>query len=385
MDRKKSFLTVIIIAVAIKLFLFAFAVIRVPQSKFADVDSTKYWQTAQVLYTRGAFATEGSGGALKYETFRTPGYPVFLSFLHYLLKIPFDWVILFQVLLTICAAFITYRAALTIDRGIAFLSAAVVLFDPPISIFSLMIMAESLSLFGIALFIFSFILYLKNGEISFIILSALLLSLSTYVKPIGYYLGGVIVIFIVYANIPKSFKKSFLHAFVFFIVVYSLLGIWQLRNYERCKKTSFSTVAEANFRQNTLIGSYAGNNDRFSQGLAPVPYYITVTARCLLRFMTSPGSFKYFQNFSLSIVGMIAGYLWMVFWLIGFCMGVVKTRRNIYYQFLVLVIVYFAAVTVISAGWAAKERLRIPIVPAIAMIAAYGWISRSSFMRRHFS
>lgn len=162
LKNKKLIIILIVIALLIKLSLFLFMVISIPEAKFQP-DSTDYLNTASVLSSHGAFALNDNG-VLKYELFRTPGYPFFLSALHYILRIPLTGVSFLQLLLTILVAFITYKAAFEINSKIALLSAIIVLFSPPITIYSLQILADTLYLTLISLFMLAFILYLKNKK-----------------------------------------------------------------------------------------------------------------------------------------------------------------------------------------------------------------------------
>ena len=233
-DKQRRYIIVIIIlAVIIKLSLFLFASISASQGKFLP-DSHGYLRLAATLASKGVFAAQNENGALVYETFRTPGYPLFLAALNGLMRIPLDGVIFLQIIMTLLAAFITYKTALEIDQRIALLSMAIILFDPPITIFSLTILTEVLFLFLISLFMLCFTLYLKHRKIGFIISSALILAAATYVRPISYYLGFAVSFFILYADRKEKLKKAFAHAFIFLLTVYSLLGAWQVRNYVRC-------------------------------------------------------------------------------------------------------------------------------------------------------
>ena len=110
-----------------------------PQGKF-QADSLDYVNTGMMLVSHGVFAQDDNG-ALRYESRRTPGYSLFLGVLHTIMKIPLGGVILTQVVLTILAAFITYKTALEIDNKIALLSGTIVLYSPPITIFSLQILS----------------------------------------------------------------------------------------------------------------------------------------------------------------------------------------------------------------------------------------------------
>lgn len=357
----------------IKLSLFAFAAINAPQGKMLP-DSYGYLKLSTMLASKGVFAAQNGNGSLIYETLRTPGYPLFLAILNGLMRIPLDGIILMQIAMTFLAAFITYKTALEIDRKIALLSMVIILFDPPITIFSLTILTESLFLLLISFFMFNFTLYLKYKRVSFIVISALALALATYVRPVSYYLGLPLLFFMFYANRKETFKKMLTHALIFILVLYSLIGAWQIRNHVRCYNFAFSSVENENLNKR-LFKSYTRNTDPCTQGMAPLPYYINVTFRSLMSVMTKPGHFKYFQSEPLRIGGYVFSYPWMVFWLSGFMMGIISMRRNIYIQFMLFIALYFIAASVGGQMWVMGDKLRVAMMPFMAIISAYGWVS----------
>jgi len=320
------------------------------------------------------FATrDEDGGGFKHEVNRTPGYPLFLAIFHNKLNIPLSGIVFLQIVLVVLAAFITYKTAKIFNPGVAFISAVIILYDLPITIFSQMILTEALFLFLIALFMFELTKYLKERKIKAVILAALILAAASYVRPIAYYLGFAIVGFIIYVNMPKNIKKGVIHAVIFFVVVYSFLGVWQARNYAHCGDGAFSSISQTNASRVGLIGSYARNTDPVTQGMAPIPYYANVTFRCLLSIMTRPGTFKYFHSDILTAVGKILGYPWMIFWMTGFIAGIASVRRSIYLQLYLLIILYFLVAPIVNVMWLVEERFRVPMMPFIAIISAYGW------------
>lgn len=368
---------IVAIALAIKLSLSAFAAIRAPQGKLLP-DSNRYIELARTLAAKGVFASQDENGALVYETLRTPGYPVFLAALHWLAKIPLEGIVLLQIVMTLVAAFVVWKTAVKIDPNIAVLSMTIILLDPPITIFSLTILTESLFLLGISIFMFNFVLYLKYKKIGFVIISAFMLAMATYVRPISYYLGFMITFFIIYVNRKEGLKKVFAHALIFVLIVYGLLGIWQIRNHIRCHSFVFSSVQGENSGKG-LIRSYARHNDPYTKGMAPLPYYINVSFRSLLSVMTKPGHFKYFRSELLRIGGYIFAYPFMAFWLTGFIRGMAAMRRNVYLHFMLFVTLYFITASVVGQMWGMGDRLRVSAMPFIAIISAYGWSNLPQF------
>lgn len=382
MKNKKLLIIILAVAILIKLSLFIFGSIRVPESKF-DSDSADYLNTAAMLYSDRAFATRDTGGLLKYHVLRTPGYPLFIAVVHNLMKVPLSGVVFLQLLLTILVGLIVYKIAMQIDHRIAILSAIIMLYDLPTTVFSLRIMTEALFLLILPIFIYMFIRYLKTGKLKVLLASSLVLVLATYVRPISYYLGIAIAVFIVYANASKNIKAAFTHALIFLVIVYSLLGMWQIRNYMRCQEKSFTSIASSNFKYYGLIKEikdYKGNS--IASKVKPILNFTYESWRSFLSLMTRPGTLKYFKSKPLAIAGKVLGYPWMVLWMIGFLAGILRMRRNILYQFLLFIILYFVGVAVFNLSFAVSERFRVPVVPCIAIISAYGWIIIVSRFRK---
>jgi len=367
--HRKLFVVILVVAILFKLSIFVFGVMRVPDSIF-DSDSYDYLRTGQAIHEQGVFGVQETSGAVRYELFRTPGYPIFLAIVHNAMKIPINGVILFQVLLTILAGLITYKIATEIDYRIGILSMAIALFDPPASVYALKIMTEALYMLLLFLFIYVFIRYLKSGRMRLIVSSALVLVLCTYVRPISYFLGIAVGIFMIYANTLRNFKKTIMHAAAFLIIIHSLLGIWQIRNYQRAGTGQFCIVGDSNFKVHSLNKIVEKNNNYFKQSIN----YLSEAGQDLVNLMTLPGSLKYYKSKFFGVFGKIVFYAWMIFWLIGFLAGCAKIKRNIYYQFLLWIMLYFVAVTVINISNAAGERFRIPMVACIAVISAHGWL-----------
>jgi Dolichyl-phosphate-mannose-protein mannosyltransferase len=372
---KKKYLVIIIgVAILIKVILFCFSVINDPQSKFVN-DSYRYLNTGETMMSAGVFGTRDTNGIPRSDFFIAPVYPLFLGVLHQILKVPLSGVILTQVILTILTAFIAYKAAIEIDSRLGLLTLIILLYSPAITIFSLLILTESMFLLFITLFMFYFVKYLKTGVIRSVLLAGLMFTIAIYVRPGPYFLGIVIAIFIMYANVMHDIKMAIFHALVFLGVVYGLLGLWQIRNYLIFGKAVFSSILSVNTLNSGLFHSYAINHDPSTQGMPPILYYINVTWRCFLSLMTRPGSFKYFHCPPLTVIGKVIAYFWMVFWMVGFLIGVTKIKRNVYYQFLLLVIACFAFGTIIVMMWNVGERFSIPMIPFIAIISAHGWVS----------
>lgn len=366
-------ISLVAISLILKLLLYIFVCAYAPKAKFMP-DTLSYLRPGQVLVTKGIFAQPDASGALKLEAVRTPGYPLFTGLLHTVMKLSLDHMVLVQVILTIIAALVTYLAAVKIDTRLGILSVIMLLFDPPVAILSMLLLSETLFLVLSSVFLFFFVAYLKNKGIKDLVLSALFLVSATYVRPISYYLGFLVAIFIIAANVNKSFKKNTVHLLIFLGIVYTLLGVWQVRNYIHFQHASFSGIIQTNLNDQGLVHSFSRNKDPYSKDLPPFLYYINTTTRCLMSLMTRPGSFKYFRFPFLTIFGKILGYPWIIFVMTGLVAGIAAMKKNIYYRFMLLVIVYFIITSIGGVMWNVSERFRATMMPFIAILSAYGWV-----------
>ncbi|MDD5618704.1 MAG: glycosyltransferase family 39 protein [Candidatus Omnitrophica bacterium] len=370
MTNKKKFIIALLIALCIKLAFFVFAELYSPSTKFA-FDTIIYDETAKNLVLHGEFARKSPEGIFSPELLRTPGYPAFLGVLHYLWKIPFSGVVFIQILITILVAIITYKTAVKINPDLAHLSSLIVLFDPPVTIFSSLLLTETLFLFLISLFMFMFISYLRDKNIKFIILSAIFVTMATYVRPVSYFLGIAVGIFMLYLFIRTRSKRVMLHAFIFLIIVYSFIGLWHLRNSRITGRKTFTTMTELApwYRKNIR------NDDAITCSLPPVLYYLNAGSRCTLSLMTNPGTLKDFNFGIFKKVAKIIFYLWMIFWFAGFLLGVSKIKKgDLCLQFLLFIVLYFISASVGGILFGVSSRMRVPMVPFIAILSASGWL-----------
>ncbi|MFC1645707.1 glycosyltransferase family 39 protein [Candidatus Omnitrophota bacterium] len=340
-----------------------------------------YTQTANNLIAHGAFTTSyNEDGTYTPELFRTPGYPFFIGILNKAMKIPYAGIILVQIVLTILVALITYKTALVINPKLAYLSSLIVLYDPPVTIFSMMLLTETLFLLLISVFMLIFVRYVKEKRIWLVILSALIIAMATYVRPIAFFLGAAMGIFVIYLAFRTKLIKLLMHVLVFLLIIYSFLSIWSMRNYRVAGRKTFSTVAEFV----VAYKKYYRHDDAITKSLPPVLYYSNAVSRCFLSLMTTPGTLKNFNSPLLKEAGKIFGYPWMVFWLIGFLFGISKTGKNPYLQFLLFVVLYFICASIGGILFGVSSRQRVPMVPFIAILSAHGWIWIMRLLKKPF-
>ncbi len=365
---------------AVKIALFSYAAINIPSMKFMP-DTPTYIEPGINLVEKGVFATFDDNGKIQYVIHRTPGYPIFIGLLRKIFKLSFDYIVVVQILLITLAGYIIYKAAFDLDRNIALLAAFIFLFDLPVTLSALMLLTEALYTVFIALFIFFFLKYLKGHKIGLLVLSILMLVIATYIRPISYYLGICLAGGVIYFFYRIDIKKAIAHALIILMIFYSFLGLWHYRNYVRTGDGNFTVVDDEGLYRIGLLRKYAKEDDPENVKTGPFLYYTGRTVSSFIQFFTLPGTLKYFRSQPIKMASKIYGYLWMVFWLIGIFFA---RYDKLPFRFLLLIVLYFAMVSIVVVGLAVGSRFRAPVMPLLSILSANGWMRIFSITRQRF-
>ena len=312
---------------------------------------------------------------LHHSFYRTPGYSLFLAIFHFWCNLPLLGIVFLQIALNILTAIIVFKIVRSMDQLTALLSAAIVLLDLPMTIFSSMILTESLYVFVLSLFLYSFIKYISVRHISWLLGSAVLLAASVYIRPVGYFLGLAVAGYILYLWGMKKVLIGLAHAGMVIVIVYGALFIWQYHNLKAHSSFTFSNIGNATINMHGIIGRYVHETDPQLRAMPPVLYYIDSIGRNFLDLMTTPGSMRCLHSKGWYVFGSVFGYAFVIFWWIGLIAGVKKCMAGLTGQFVFLLLLYFAVISLVSTGWNVTPRFRVPMVPSIAIIAAQGWMS----------
>ncbi|MBU4377307.1 MAG: glycosyltransferase family 39 protein [Candidatus Omnitrophica bacterium] len=374
----KILILVITVSLGIKLALLGYGIANVP-SFISMPDTPTYLEPGVNLVETGTFATFEKYGWVKYEVRRTPGYPLFLGFLNQTLKIPFNGIVVVQILLTTFAGYIVYKAAYELDTKIALLSAFIFLFDLPVTISSLMLLSESLYAVFMAIFIYFFLKFLKGQKIHLLAVSAVILAAATYIRPISYYLGICIAIGVILAFFRGAPKRALWYGFIFLFIFYALVGAWNCRNYFKVGRADFTTIDNIDLRDMGLLHRYTRQSEAVRSETGPLLFYIKNTTKSFTNFMTRPGTLKYLRNIPLKVASKIFGYPWIIALIIGLFFA---RYNNLPKVFLLLTIIYFIVVSVVGVGLCNGSRFRVPIMPLISILAASGWIAIYSKIKK---
>jgi len=374
-NKDQLFIILVCLALLIKLSLFVYMECSVPDAKF-EGDSQTYIEPGMMMVTRAKFAIINSNGHYMNEIYRTPGYPLFLGILHGIMKIPFWGVVLVQLFLPLLAGFFVYRIAQELGCRFDLLAGAIVMFDLPITLYSQMILTESLFLLFISLFFWLFVRFLRTKSWLFLLTSAFVLAASVYIRPAAYFLGLVLFGYLCFSKYETKMPRRLSQAVCFFVVVYFLIGLWHWRNTTLMDDWNFSSITHATVYSQYATGifhHYVKCPDPEIAHFSPLGYYLNVASRSFLGLFTNPGSLKYFGSYGLKVAGKVVGYPWLLFWLSGFVAGCVRWKDHPTFPFVLWLIAYFTVATVGGTCLGADARFRVPMMPFIAVISAHGW------------
>ncbi len=214
------------------------------QRVFLFPDSVGYLKPAEELLHTGRFADGGHA-----ELTRTPGYPLLLLPGIVLNKVVLVTIAL-QVILSLLTVWLVYRiTALLFENESAAAAAALLYSLEPLSIlYTSLILSETLYAALLAAFCFCLFDYLKRRQaLGNLILAALALAASIYVRPVGYYLPILVSLVLLPVLLLRFRKlKYVLHAAIFLALSFGPVAAWQVRNRVQTGYGGFSAVTEIN-------------------------------------------------------------------------------------------------------------------------------------------
>lgn len=214
------------------------------QGVFLFPDSQGYLRPAEELLHTGRFANEG-----RPEIMRTPGYPIFLL-PGILLGNTVLVTIALQILLSLLTVWLVYLLTWRIFENEAAAAAAALLYalEPLSILYASLILTETLFAALITAFLFCLVDYFQRRQaLATLVLAAVALAASVYVRPVSYYLPILVSLVLLPALLVRFKKMKYvLHAVVFLAVSMGLVAAWQVRNRVETGYGGFSAISDLN-------------------------------------------------------------------------------------------------------------------------------------------
>ncbi|HYF05876.1 MAG TPA: glycosyltransferase [Patescibacteria group bacterium] len=205
-------------------------------------DAKGYVFLAENLFSRGEFTLATSTAAYSPQSFRTPGYPVFLGALHTILR-SWEWVIVVQALLAAFAPLLLYLLIRPYHERVAFFSALIFAFEPVRLFYSSQLLTDAVFTTCLLTALLCLEAARRKGTTLLSVLSGVVLGLLIIVRPIAIFLP---LLFALYLFLRLTSKRKILVAGAVCIAAYATIFPWMLRNHKHFSSWNVSSVGAYN-------------------------------------------------------------------------------------------------------------------------------------------
>ncbi len=417
--RKGLFLAGLLLLVFVARAGWVMHVQAVDRGLLQKPDSPSYVKPALALEREGRFTEQPGESSPMY--FRTPGYPAFIAAI-YLVAGEHDLPVMFaQIALSVVAIWLAFVLANRLWGFTEGMVAAIILALDPLQFWaSGMYLTESLSAFlVIAMAAIGIrVASQRMRKPSWVFLLGLVLAVATLVRPTTYYLAVFGVAFLVVAALRTRRRVQVVGLVAFTIPVVLLVGGWQVRNHDEVGSWRLAGVEGLNMYSYRAAGIIAKVEDRdFNSvqkqlnrraGSRPLGYaqgeyfddlfdrgfeivsehpleFAAITAGGFVSEIVGTGDDVFPEFFLIDLPGVghvVLGAALLLFWLAtayGIIRALAIDRRRRAMHLVTLSIVGY--ILFISAGPDAYYRMRIPVVPVLALYAACGAVDISRRIR----
>ena len=252
--KNKKTLTILFIGtclVALSAFLFGLYIDRHIADIDADPvthfpvfkdDSIGYVALANNIATLHSFTSDGTTP----ETFRTPGYPLFIDFGELFGGI--TGVIILQILCLAGTAVLTFFIGERLWGRAVGLASSIVFAISPNALFHTVVVLSDIP-FTFFTILSVYLLFFSRRRIRIVALSAISLTAAAYLRPIGLYLPAIFVPFLLYEGNGgrEAFVKAIGPSGIFVAILVMLIVPWLVRNRVEAGAFAFSSVGTFNF------------------------------------------------------------------------------------------------------------------------------------------
>ncbi len=399
----------LIIIIVLTKIVFGFYLEKFNPDFFFTTDSYEYINPAKEICENGKFNNINNEAEIK----RTPGTSIFL-----LPAVCFDinlkkYVLLLNLVMILLSAYFTYKIVRLVDIKISpIIIFLIFLIDPTVSKHQFNILSDIIFLFFFTLTLYFLISGLKKNNNLFFLFGFVLITISTFVRPITLYLPYFLSIFLIffyflYSSFKAKYKYSLFVVLIGLTLHFSLTQLWAHRNYLASGVKEFTYIEAGNNYFFKTAGIIAKNQKRdfyevheeFRDKVSNlsknefVNFSNTELKKAILNypleaimvglegaFMTffTPGTGQYPRmfgikeiNYKLSkIIFHVIGFIWLIVLGIFALYGIIKIDKNFIFLFLFLIFIYFLLA---SSGPGSYSRFRIPFMPLIIIFISSGF------------
>lgn len=222
--------------------------------RFVQRDSVSYLRTARALLEHGVFASSPESPEVP-ETFRTPGYPLFVAAALALSGGRVEGVVLAGILTSLLSvAGVFYLAAERFGRRAGLVAALLLLTDVVSFAYSLQVMSETLFTALVLASVVCAYRFRKSPRLGWVLGCGVCLAASVQVRPLSYYLVAPIAVWVAVVAFRSrhglrsqhSLRRAAVAVGVVILPWVVLVGGWHWRNQALTGESLFSRVAGTN-------------------------------------------------------------------------------------------------------------------------------------------
>lgn len=430
---RQLLLATVFLSVLSKLVLSILVTIYHPNGVFGDSDSSEYHRLALNLLQHGTFS-QSPQPPYEPEVLRTPAYPLMLAGFYGVFGVQPVIIVLLQIALSVGTIFIGFKIATLLFHEQAGLLTALLLATDPVSIYhTQVLLTETAFTTSISLCLLLFLHALKDpSRWHWSAGTSICLALATYIRPTGYYLGFILPVIFFTMTFPTiGWRRAAKSAFMFLSLYAVLTGSWQLHNYLQTGSIEFSQMKNRYLFVAKAAGIVAMRDDlnieEAQQGLAfehfqsippdlratsPTRFFesqgkyamaiiaehpvlfLGTTLKGVLASLFGPSNLSHlfgldsvelrqsvlkgdFSKFSYSHWAMaFSSWIYGIGFLIVLYLGILLffIRGRFFSQGMALLLFTVLYVLVLSSGPEAYSRFRLPVMPALCVMAAVGFL-----------
>jgi 4-amino-4-deoxy-L-arabinose transferase-like glycosyltransferase len=402
-----------------------------PSPLFFDNDTASYAASARALLQTGAFSV--SPADPQPQTVRTPGYPLFLAAVFALFGENWVAVLAIQSFVSVGTIYLVYCLGARLwDERAGLLAALFLALDLNSMGYALLALTETLFTFFLTAGMLVPALRLRGDQRGepprwgSAALAGVCLAAATFVRPITYYLVPLLCLAWFARGLATKSSRELRHALAFSLPLVVLIGGWQARNYALTGSAHFSAIESinwVNYRAAAIIAERDGvSRDeaiawiREAYGLDMEPgwneawkaagleiirahpsLFVSQWLRGLVNLFINPASEtlarmagaqigassplgdllrlspgEYAARWVFAQPGYFALFVLSVLHLLGLYAGTVRGIARPPAAGTLFLLGLAAYLAVVSAGPEADFRFRVPMTPALALLAAAG-------------
>ncbi len=212
------------------------------QRRIIRSDAIGYQELALNILDKCEFKLDGER-----NSFRTPGYPLFIAGIYGIFGAKPYIVLIFQILLNILSIYLLYSIVEKLfNASAAFWAAIFFAIDPITILYTCEMFSETLLVFMLLLALWILLLALDSKSWRLFVLSGLIFGYSALTKPIAIYIFLIVVAIIFVSNGLSLKQKTF--SSIAFIIGFSIFVLpWMYRNYKAFERFSFCSLPLYNF------------------------------------------------------------------------------------------------------------------------------------------